>query len=320
MTSAANPSVSVIIPCFNNESSVELLCERIRIVLDPLSVPYEIIFIDDGSTDNTSELLSKISDVISHVVVISLSRNFGQHPAISAGLSHALGDYLILMDADLQDSPDYIPQLIETLNNGNDLEIVYTSILPESIGHTRLTSRLFHFLYSRLVRNPLPRNIGTLRIFSQKIQRVLLDYGESAVVYGPLMSQIGFKHAVIDIVRQAPVGRKSSYRFFSRLGLAVKASLYYGSLLPKLLIGLGSSLTFSSLIYLLVILISYIAGQRELPPGITLLLSVFLLTSGVMLLSIGLLSIYAISTFREVLRRPRFHISMVKGQGLSKQH
>jgi len=310
-------SVSVIIPCYDNESSITELHKRLSVSLKPLSVRYEIIFIDDGSRDNTGLILDQIARLDSNVRVVSLSRNFGQHPAISAGLSQARGDLVVLMDADLQDKPEDIPRLIDAIRDDLTVDIVFTSSAESGRNSTKASSRLFHKVFSRISKNDIPPNVGTFRIFTRRIRNALLAYQERSVVYGPLMAQLGFRFRVLQVVRSVPVGRKSSYSFTKRVRLAIEATLYYGSLFPKLILGLGVGLVTISALYLMLVSITYALGQRSLPAGTILLLSVLLLTSGVILLSTGLLSLYAIQIFREVLHRPRYHIASLFGEGLS---
>lgn len=310
-------SVSVIIPCYDNESSLAELHQRLSVSLQPLSLRYEIVFIDDGSRDNTNLILDRIARHDSAVRVISLSRNFGQHPAISAGLSQAQGDLIVLMDADLQDQPEEIPRLIDVIRNDHTVDMVFTSSAKSGGNTTKTSSRLFHQVFSRISQNDIPPNIGTFRIFTRRIRDALLAYQERSVVYGPLMAQLGFGFRVLQVVRSGPVGRKTSYSFAKRVRLAVEATLYYGSSFPKLILGLGVGLVSISALYLMLVAVTYALGQRSLPAGTILLLSVLLLTSGVILLSTGLLSLYVIQIFREVLHRPRYHIASLHGEGLS---
>jgi glycosyltransferase involved in cell wall biosynthesis len=313
-------SISVVIPCFNNEASVQQLHRRLTSVLTSLGNDFEIIFVNDGSRDRTGQILRDLVDTNPSTLLISFSRNFGQHPAISAGLAAANGDYVVLMDADLQDRPENIPQLVKSIESDQTVEIVYTSVLKESDSRPRLSSRLFHWMFARLIKRDMPKNVGTFRLFSRRVRDALLEYQEQAVVYGPLMSQIGFLHQTVSVRRDEPVGRRTSYGFRRRLQLALSSSLYYGNSLPRAVISLGGLLAATSAAYLGVVLITYIFGQRSFPPGTVLLLSVLLLTSGVILLAVGVLTAYAVQTFREVLRRPRYHISSIHGIGLTREN
>ena len=318
MTTAPK-SISVVIPCFNNEASVQQLHSRLTSVFISLGNDFEIIFINDGSRDCTDQILRDLADNNPSTLLISLSRNFGQHPAIGAGLAAANGDYVVLMDADLQDRPENIPQLVKAIESHQSVEIVYTSVSNESESRPRLSSRLFHWMFARLIKRDMPKNVGTFRLFTKRVRDALLEYQEQAVVYGPLMSQIGFLHQTIPVRRDEPVGRRTSYSFRRRLQLALSSSLYYGNSLPKVVISLGGVLAATSAAYLSVVLITYIFGQRSFPPGTVLVLSVLLLTSGVILLTVGVLTAYAVQTFREVLRRPRYHISAIHGTGLTRE-
>jgi len=308
--------ISVVIPVFNNRESLSQLHSRLVEALDSLSEPYEILFVDDGSTDGSHDILQRLSAESGATIHIGLSRNFGQHPAIHAGLSHAKGQLLVLMDADLQDDPNEIPGLVRHLVR-TDADIVFTSYENSTaLRRRRLSSVLFHRLFSRLAHAKAPRNFGTFRVFKRVVRDALLDYPERSAVYGPLMLEIGFSSTTVPVTRLEPVGRRSSYGLRRRLSLAVNSLLYYGSSLPMVVFLIGALVAVGALLYLIVVVISFAVGGRSLPPGSTLVLSIALLTSGVTLLSLGVLALYTLQTFREVLSRPRYHVRSVSPGGL----
>jgi glycosyltransferase involved in cell wall biosynthesis len=312
------PSVSVLIPVYNNATTLHELHQRLGVVLETVTDEFEIIFVDDGSSDDSLGIIRQMAKDDPHVVGLALSRNFGQHPAISAGLERACGDLTVLMDADLQDRPEELPRLLEPFDSDPDIDIVYTTFEMESGQKSRVTSRLFWAVYSRLTDLHLPPNLGTYRAFTAAVREALLTYPERGAVYGPLMSQMGYQQQFVKVARAEAVGRKTSYTFRRRLSLAISSMISYGKFLHRFVTWVGLVLTALSVAYLAVLVIQYLTGFRELVNGQLLLLGITVLMSGVLLMTVGVLSAYTYRIFQEVLARPRYHIARSYGQGLKR--
>jgi glycosyltransferase involved in cell wall biosynthesis len=312
-------SLSFVIPVFNNAVSLRELSDRLRDALRPISDQYEVIFIDDGSTDQSWDVIKAICAEDDRVVGIHFSRNFGQHPAICAGLQRAMGEITILMDADLQDRPEELATLLEPFELRQHLDVVYTQFYLESTVKPRTTSRVFRHVFSRLSGTKQPPNVGTYRAFTKKVREALLQYPEVGAVYGPLMVQMGFEHMFVPVVRSAAVGRKTSYTFAKRLALAISVLIAYSAFFHWVVTLTGVTLTFLSSLYLAAITIQYfVADERVLANGQLLLIGITVLFSGVLLMCVGILTAYTTRIYQEVLARPRFHIAREVGPGLDK--
>lgn len=302
------PSVSVVIPVYRNEAFLDELARRLVETLVGLGRSFEILFVDDGSTDRSWQVIQELSGRYPEVVGLRLSRNFGQHPAISAGFERACGDVTVLMDADLQDAPEELPRLLEQLDAGVD--VVYTTIVGESgSGRLRPTSALFHFSFARAANVAVPPSIGTYRAFNRAFREALMSYPERRALYGPLMLYIGFKTAFVPVRRQERPGGGSSYGFAKRMSLAVDTLVSYTNVPLRLLVMLGSAITLLSAVYLVVLVVDYLVRGSEFANGLTLLLGVTLLFMGTVLASLGVLGTYVFRIFQEVLGRPRYLIS-----------
>ena len=310
-------SLSFVIPVYNNAVTIRELFDRLSDALRPITDEYEIIFIDDGSVDESWNLIRTIGSEDERVVGIHFSRNFGQHPAISAGLQRARGEITVLMDADLQDRPEELAKLLEPFDRQDALDIVYTQFELESGGKSRLTSRLFNRAFARISGSNQPPNVGTYRAFSRKVRQALLEYPEVGAVYGPLMVQMGYDQTFVTVARSEAVGRKTSYTFGKRLALAVSALISYSAFLHWIVTLTGLALTLLSGLYLTAITIQYIVGTRVLVNGQLLLIGITILLSGVTLMCIGILTAYTTRIYQEVLARPRFHIARELGSGLA---
>ena len=180
------PRVSVVLPIYKTARYFRELVQRLKDTLDKASLDFELLMVDDDDPDNAWEIPRDLAAQDPRVKAIKLSRNFGQHPAIAAGFEHTTSDVIILTDADLQDRPEDIPLLLEKLQG--DVDAVYTVKMgqPESFS-TRLTSRLYHYVFSKFTRTNVPRNMGTFRAFTRRFLEALLSYPERNVLYGPLM-------------------------------------------------------------------------------------------------------------------------------------
>ncbi len=313
--SSSCASVSVVVPVYNNEASLDELVRRLVAVLERRSAPYEIVLVDDGSADESWKIITRNARENDRVVGLHLSRNFGQQPATRAGLHRATGDITVLMDADLQDQPEEIPAMVEALTD--DVDIVVTTWNPdETEVKERLSSRIFHRMFASIIGVQLPRNLGTYRAFTREFRAAVLDYPESTAVYGPLMAQMGFSAFYLEVKRSAPTGRKSSYSFRKRARLAMNTLLTYSDVPYRAVSWSGVALVVASLAYLLVIVGQYLIVGRRAPSGITLILTVQLFLSGAVLACLGVLGAYLFRIFREVLQRPHFHVAREAGKGL----
>lgn len=298
-------SVSVVIPVYRNEASLEELVERLVRTLTEVGRQFEILLIDDGSPDRSWEIIQALGATHPEVVGLRFSRNFGQHPAISAGFERARGDLTVLMDADLQDEPEQLPSLLSKLEEGSD--VVYTVNVDEAGGaSSRLTSALFHYAFSKVTNVNVPPGIGTYRVFNRKFRQAVLSYPERRPVYGPLMLYMGFTASFVPVHRRASAVGESGYTFLKRLRLAADTLASYTNVPHRALLFLGTALTVGSALYLVVLVADYLIRGAALASGLTLLLGVVLLLMGGVLLSIGILGSYVFRVFEEVLGRPRY--------------
>lgn len=298
--------ISIVIPVYNNAATLDELARRIDTALAPRA--YEIIFVNDGSSDDSLECLRRIAAGNSRARLISLARNFGQHPAISAGFEHAAGDAVVLMDADLQDRPEDIPAMLGKLRDG--IDIVYTRKAQAAEGTAvRISSSLYHYVFSRITGSRRFAEIGTLRAFGRKFLAAVLLYRERNVLYGPLMVYMGFNSDFVDVVRDPRPAGRSSYSFAKRLGLAVNSLLSYTDIPHRVSIFIGLALFAGSLLYGGAVLLQYALYGRALPEGFTLILLMLTLMLGSLMISLGIIGSYVFRVYQEVLQRPRYLIA-----------
>lgn len=300
--------LSILVPVYNNSAHLRELYERIRKTLTDNRIEFELLLVNDGSADDSWNILAEIATRDSRVKALALSRNFGQHAAISAALEYAVGNRFILMDADLQDRPEVIPELVARLASGQS-DIVYTRKQGGEEGWVRsLTSLAFHKFVDRATQSRTAPNVGTFRAFNRDVADALLRYRERAIVYGPLMHTMGFRTDYVEVVRDPRTESRSSYSFRKRMALAFQSIVSYSTLPQRILLWFGGCVSLLSIGYLVAITLQYIFGGTALPQGLTLIAVLLLFLIGILMAALGVIASYLFLIYRETLDRPRYHV------------
>lgn len=300
--------ISVVIPVYRAENYLYELYQRLTRSLEAICDDFEIVLVEDGSRDRSWRIIAELAEKDSRIKAIKFSRNFGQHPAISAGFEQSKGDYIVLMDCDLQDRPEDISFLMAQFQE--DVDIVYT-IKEGDLGNpmTKLSSRLYHYTFSRIVNVNVPENIGTFRICTRKFLNAVLQYPERNILFGPLMFYVGFNSVCVKVQHdQRKVGR-STYSFRKRLALAVNSLISYTDIPHRLLINTGLTIVVCSILYILYLIIEFLIHGRILVPGLTFVIVLITLSMGLTMFGLGIIGTYVFRMYQEVLRRPRYLIS-----------
>ncbi len=222
--------ISVVLPVYNESGVLVELCQRLRAALCACRTTYEIVFVNDGSNDPTAALLDQLTRQFDEVRVVHLSRNFGHQAAIQAGLTHARGDAVVLMDSDLQDPPEAIDKLLDAWQAGYDVAYAIRTGRKEWFGK-RLMFACFHRLLSSISRTPIPVNAGNFGLIDARVARAILALGERDRYLPGLRSWVGFKQIGV------PVERGSRYDARPRVSLRglirlARTAVYSFSSLP----------------------------------------------------------------------------------------
>ncbi|QIM48064.1 glycosyltransferase family 2 protein [Pusillimonas sp. DMV24BSW_D] len=298
--------ITVVIPVYNNAHTLAELTTRLLKTLSLCAKRFEIIYINDGSRDRSLTILRELASNSPAIKVINLSRNFGQHPAICAGFEHANGNTIVLMDADLQDRPEDIVSLVHELRD-KQADIIYTIKSPlENKLANRLTSKLYHYIFARIVGANVPLNIGTFRAFNKNVLTGLLQFKEANILYGPLMFYMGFNSYFIELPYSERAHGKSSYTFRKRLGLAVNSLISYTDVPHKLFMAFGLTLLLGCLIYMSIVVIQQLLFGSSLPSGSTLIILAVCFSLGSVMMSLGIIGSYVFRVYQETLCRPRY--------------
>src|SRR5215469_11458523 len=303
--------LSVIIPCFNEETVLHSTYSEISAALRPAdSLDYELIFVDDGSKDGTQAILKDLAATDKRVKVITFSRNFGHQPAVSAGLRYCQGDLAAIIDADLQDPPQILPDMIKAMLAA-DANSVY-GVRKKREGETFFklaTARIFYRLLNSLAESHLPANTGDFRIIDRKIINSFNGLSENNKYIRGLMSWIGFKQIPFYYERQPRFAGVTKYTFKRMLRFASIAIFYFSKKPLKLATMLGFAAVLGGLMLALWIVYNKFRNPQYLVAGWPSVILMIIFFGGVQLITIGILGQYIGSLFDEIKRRPEFIIN-----------
>jgi dolichol-phosphate mannosyltransferase len=305
--------VSVIIPCFNEEKVIEDTYVQISTTLpDDDSFQYEFLFIDDGSRDETQSILRHLGQQDSRVNVVSFSRNFGHQAAVSAGLRYCRGDLAVIIDADLQDPPGVIPEMIDLLlSTGSN--VVY-GVRRSRKGETffkLLSAKLFYIILNKLSEVPLPADTGDFRIIDRKIIEAFNGLKENNKYIRGLISWMGFKQTPYYYEREARRGGSTKYTLKRMVRLATIAIFYFSKKPLLISTTFGFMSVAAGLVLSVWILGNKIFNPQYLVSGWTSLVLAVIYFGGVQLLTIGILGHYIGSLFDEIKQRPEYIVDEI---------
>lgn len=298
--------ISVIVPCYNEERVLTATHERLSSVLHELAeLNYELIFVNDGSADQTQQILVHLQRLDPHVRVLLLSRNFGHQIAVTAGLEQAAGDAVVIIDADLQDPPEVIPEMVRLWREGND--VVY-GLRREREGESRFklwTAKAFYRLINRLSDTKMPLDTGDFRLLDRKVVEVIKTMPERARFLRGMVSWAGFRQTSITYDRAARQAGESKYPLAKMLNFAMDGIISF-SLVPLKLAVWTGFLAICIAVLGIIVAIADRLLHRDLPRGWASLFVAVLFIGGVQLVSLGIIGEYLGRIYTEVKHRPLY--------------
>jgi polyisoprenyl-phosphate glycosyltransferase len=297
--------LSVVVPCFNEEEVIGACHERLVTTLKSMPVDFEIVYINDGSTDGTIQALKDIKNHEPRVAIIDFSRNFGKEIALSAGLDHARGDAVVVIDADLQDPPELIPELYKTLLEGYD--VVYAR-RQERNGETffkKLTARYFYRVMRILVKPAIPEDTGDFRILSRRAVDTLKKFREQHRFMKGLFAWIGYPQKEIVYNRDARLAGKTKWNYWKLWNFALEGITSFSIEPLKVSTYLGLLTAVFAFVYALFIVYKTIVFGEPVR-GYPSLMVVILFLGGVQLTVLGILGEYMGRIFNETKNRPLY--------------
>ena len=304
MAETRTPRLSAVIACYKDAQAIPLMHKRLVDVFSSLGVDYEIIFVNDGSPDDTDTVLQELTAKDDHVLGIRHSRNFGSQNALSSGMQLATGDAVILLDGDLQDPPEVIPAFYEKWRAGYD--VVYGGRAKrEGSALLAFFCKAFYRIFRGVSEVPMPLDAGDFSLMDRKVVDQMLSFPETDQFLRGLRAWVGFKQTGVDYVRPVRAFGRSTHSWLKNFWWA-KKGIFSFSFLPIELVGYaGAALTLASLVALVYQIVDGLR-RPEVPHGIAIIITLILLFGGINLLAISILGEYLIKIFDETKRRPRF--------------
>ena len=301
--------ISVVIPMYFEEDVVNECYNRTKDVLNKLSsYEHEIIFINDGSKDKTLELLEKISQNDNNVKIISFSRNFGHQAAVTAGLKFTTGDAVVIMDADMQDPPEVIEEMVKLWEEGNEVIYAKRKVREGETKFKLFTAKMFYKMLNSLSDTEIPKDTGDFRLADKKVIEVINQLPEHNKFLRGLFSWVGFKQIPLEYERKERFAGKTKYPLKKMIKLALDGITSFSTKPLKILGVLGIFSVLISFIILIYALISFAFNLNHLTPGWTSLMVTITFLGGIQLLSIWLISEYVGRIYDESKGRPEYII------------
>lgn len=296
---------SLIIPAYNEQKVILDSYKRLKKVMDLIGEEYELIFVSDGSTDGTETIIKSICSKDNHVKLINFSRNFGHQIAISAGLDHASGDAVIIIDADLQDPPEIIPEMIKKWKEG--FEVVYGKRIRRK-GETffkKFSAYIFYRLLRSLTNTDIPVDTGDFRLVDKKVCNVIKQLREKNRFTRGLVSWVGFRQSCVEYIREERKAGKTKYPIRKMLHFAIDAITSFSNRPLRTSTYLGFTLSFLSFLYVI-----YAVYQKLFTTNTTLgwtsSIAINLFFNGVILVMLGIIGEYIGRIYEESKGRPLY--------------
>lgn len=304
------PGISIVIPVYNEQENILSLVTELERVLEPLNPDYEIIFVDDASTDLSLPIIKKLAGENPKIKYLSFSRNFGQQAALTAGLDLATGDAIITMDADLQDPPELIPEMIHTWQAGNDIVLMRRIHRNDGL-FKRITASTYYYLLNKFSEYKLSGNVGEFRLIDKKVAAALNNLKEKTRYLRGMIFWMGYTVTYIDYDRPNRTGGKSGFSLLKMARLGMNGILNFSLLPLRLGLVIGTLIVILGTIFLGYVFYDTFINGVEYQLYKWLSITTFILT-GFLFILIWILGEYIGKIYNEVKNRP---IYLVREKG-----
>ena len=300
--------ISLVIPMYYEELVAQECYNRVSKVLEKIKGKYEseIIFINDGSKDKTLDILKEIANEDKTVKIISFSRNFGHQAAVTAGLEYASGDAIVIMDADLQDPPELIPDMLKQWENGYEVIYGKRKTRDGESAFKLLTAKAFYATLNKLSDVEIPKDTGDFRLVDRKVVDVINALPEHNKFLRGLFSWVGFNQYAYEYERKERVAGETKYPLKKMLKLASDGIISFSTKPLKAVGGLGIFSIFASIFILLYSILSYIFKWNSLTAGWTSIMCTITFLGGMILVSLWMIGEYIARIYDETKQRPQY--------------
>lgn len=295
-------NLSIVVPAYNEEQVILEFHRRLSAVLDKLAVSSEIVYVNDGSRDNTLSLLKGLLISDQRVAIVDLSRNFGKEHAMTAGLDKAEGEAVIVIDADLQDQPELIPDMVAKWQEGYDVVLMKRTSRKGESFVKKLTASLFYKFIRKISYINIPENVGDFRLMSRKVIEALRSCGEETRFMKGLFAWVGFKTYTIEYERDGRLAGKTTWNYWKLWNFALEGITSFSTAPLKIATYIGAAVVFFAVLFGL--------GDILMPALSDNALLIFCITfiGGIQLIILGILGEYLSRIFLESKKRPLYII------------
>ena len=301
--------VSLVIPMYYEEEVAEECYKRVKEVLTSLeNYEHEVVFVNDGSKDRTLEILEKIASNDKNIKVVSFARNFGHQCAVTAGLKEVTGDAIVIIDADLQDPPELIPDMLKLWEEGNEVIYAKRKKRDGESAFKLFTAKMFYKALNGLSDVEIPKDTGDFRLVDKKVVDVINGLPEHNKFLRGLFSWVGFKQAPFEYERKERFAGTTKYPLKKMLKLAGDGIISFSTKPLRIIGGIGVASIFVSFLVLLYSILSFIFKWNNLTAGWTSIMVAITFFAGVQLLSIWIMSEYIARIYDESKGRPQYII------------
>ena len=305
------PTISVAIPVYNEEETLDALVSRLTSALDAHGEPWEVIFVNDGSSDRSYQMLKEFHLNDPRIKCVSLSRNFGHQVAISCGLDFACGSAVIAMDGDLQDPPEVLPELIAKWREGYEVVFAVRQDRKENV-FKRASYRAFYWLLNKVSYLDIPLDSGDFSLMDRRVVDLLKAMPERNRFVRGLRTWVGFRQTGFQYARDARFAGTSKYSFTRLMRLAFDGLVSYSFVPLRMVSNIGMLVSVSALGFMAYLILVRLLGDRTIE-GWTSTVVIVLFLGGIQLLALGIIGEYVGRVFDEVKQRPRYVVSEVLG-------
>ncbi len=313
--------ISLIIPCYNEEEVLPIAFKRLKQLIHnnrqihDKSISWELLFVNDGSKDGTTEILKKYAEDEDFIKVLNFSRNFGHQPAVTAGLHHCDADAAVIMDCDMQDPPEVIPSMVETwLNEGCHGVYAVRESRKGETGFKKLSASLFYKTINRLSEIELPRDTGDFRLVDKTIIQAFCELKEGDKYIRGLIPWLGFEQKPFYYQREAREAGETKYPLSKMIKLAANGILSLSSKPLEKIMTLGFVSLFIAFLVVIYTLLSFFLPGISVEPGWASLMIVILFFSSMNLIALGIIGYYISRIFNESKNRPEYIIESILGE------
>lgn len=305
------PVFSVVVPVYNEEEVLEASFVRLAATMRGMDEPFELLFVNDGSRDKSADILKRLAIENPEVRVLHFARNFGHQIAVTAGLDAAIGDVVVIIDCDLQDPPEVIPEMVVKWREGYDVVYGKRAAREGETAFKKFTAFCFYRIMQRMINFPMPTDVGDFRLVSRPVVDTIRAMPEHNRYLRGMFSWVGFKQTAVEFKRDKRFAGETKYPFSKMLALALNGIVSFSNKPLDLIAVLGFFLMGIGSIWLFILLILLLVGHTGM--GIPALCGLTVLLAGMIMGSLGVIGAYLGRIYDEVKGRPLYVIARRDG-------